>query len=398
MDITIKPSCLKGTLNAVSSKSDGHRKIICAALCDSETEIIINNISDDIEATLACIKNLGGDFVKTENGVLIKPVLEKKDKAVLDFRESGSTARFLLPVAAAICENGEFSGKGRLPERPLAEITREMRKNGVWVSSDNLPVNTKGLLKSGTFEISGDVSSQYISGLLFALPMLCSESKIKLTSPLMSAPYVDMTLDTLRKFGVEIEVLENEYVVRPQRFKSPGKLEVEGDWSAAAFWVVADKICKNIKIEGMNPNSHQGDRKIVEILDETEIDAANIPDLVPILAVLAASRVGTTRIFGAERLRQKESDRLFAMTKCINDLGGRTEETADGMIIYGSGKLTGGVVDSFSDHRIAMSATIASVICENEVKILGAECVKKSYPSFFCDFEKLGGVFDVSDR
>lgn len=398
MNVTIKPTRLSGTVKAVSSKSDGHRKIICAALSDGETEIIINNLSDDIEATLYAIKNLGGDFAKTENGVLVKPITGKKDKVSLDFRESGSTARFLLPVAAALCENAECIGRGRLPERPFYELTSQMRKNGVEVSADDLPIITKGCLESGVFEIPGNVSSQYISGLLFALPLLRKESVIKLTSPLMSAPYVDMTLDALSAFGVEIEVLENEYKVKPQKFISPKKLEVEGDWSAAAFWTVADKICGNVKIEGMNDDSRQGDKKIAEILDETEIDATNIPDLVPILAVLAASRVGKTRIFGAERLRIKESDRLLAMTKCINDLGGKAEETADGMIIYGTGKLAGGTVDSFSDHRIAMSAAIASLICENEVEIMGAECVKKSYPAFFEDFRKLGGVTHVSDR
>lgn len=398
MNITIKPTRLSGTVDAVSSKSDGHRKIICAALADSETEIIINNFSDDIDATLYAIKNLGGDFFKTESGVLIKPISEKKDRVSLDFRESGSTARFLLPVATALCDAGEFTGRGRLPERPFYELTSQMRKNGVMVSADNLPIVTKGHLESGVFEIPGNVSSQYISGLLFALPLLEKESVIRLTSPLMSAPYVDMTLDALSEFGVEIETLENEYKIKPQKFVSPEKLEVEGDWSAAAFWIVADKICSNVKIDGMNPNSRQGDKAIAEILDETEIDARDIPDLVPILAVLAASRVGKTRILGAERLRIKESDRLFAMTKCINDLGGRAEETADGMIITGTGKLSGGIVDSFNDHRITMAASIASVMCENEVKILGAECVKKSYPAFFEDFRKLGGKADVSDR
>lgn len=398
MNVTIKPTCLSGVVEAVSSKSDGHRKIICASLSDSETQIIINNISDDIEATLDAIKCLGGDFIKTENGILIKPIKGKKDKVSLDFRESGSTARFLIPIASVLCENGEFSGQGRLPERPFAELTSQMRKNGVEVSADNLPMTTKGILKSGEFKLPGNVSSQYISGLLFALSMLCKESRIKLTSPLMSAPYVDMTIDVLSKFGVKIEVLENEYIVKPQKYISPKRLEVEGDWSSAAFWIVADKICGNVKIKGMNLNSRQGDKAITEILDKTEIDARDIPDLVPILAVLAASRVGKTRIYGAERLRIKESDRLYAITKCIKDLGGNAEETKDGIIIYGTGKLAGGCVDSFNDHRIAMSCAIASCICENEVKILGAECVKKSYPAFFDDFIKLGGVIDVSDR
>lgn len=398
MNVIIEPSRLSGSINAVSSKSDGHRKIIAAALSDQSTEIILNNFSDDIDATLDCIKNLGGNFEKTENGVMITPITKQNKKVSLDFRESGSTARFILPVASVFCENGEFTGRGRLPQRPFAEITSQMRKNGVIVSADNLPMTTSGLLEAGVYEIPGNVSSQYLTGLLFALPNLTKESKIVLTSPLMSAPYVDMTLDVLKEFDVLIEVLENEYIVKPQKFISPKKLQVEDDWSAAAFWVVADKICGNINLTGMNENSRQGDKKITEILDATEIDATHIPDLVPILAVLAASRKGKTTIYGAERLRIKESDRLLAMTKCINDLGGCAKETPDGMIIYGTGRLKGGCVDSFGDHRIAMSAAIASLICENEVEITGAECVKKSYPAFFDDFRKLGGVVRVSDR
>ena len=395
MDIIITPKKLSGCVNAVSSKSDGHRKIIAAALSDKETEIVMNNFSDDIDATLLCIKNLGGYFTKTEEGVVVKPILNIPDSASLDFRESGSTARFLLPVTSALCENAEFTGRGRLPQRPFAELTGEMRKNGVMVSSDNLPMITSGKLKSGVFEIRGDISSQYITGLLFALLNVDEESKICLTTELLSAPYVDMTLDTLKEFGAEIELSENEYIVKPQKLVSPEKVTVEGDWSQAAFWVVANKICGDIEISGMNENSRQGDRKICDILEDTEIDATHIPDLVPILSILAASRVGTTRIFGAERLRIKESDRLFAMAKCINDLGGCAKETEDGIIIEGTGKLAGGTVDSFSDHRIAMSAAIASLICENEVKIMNAECVKKSYPGFFEDFKKLGGVCHV---
>lgn len=398
MNVILTPTRLSGSVTAVSSKSDGHRKIIAAALSDKKTEIIINNFSDDIDATLDCIKNLGGDFKKTQTGVLITPISKKKDKVSLDFRESGSTARFLLPITAAFCKNGEFTGRGRLPQRPFAEITSQMRKNGVDVSADNLPMTTSGLLEGNVYEIPGNVSSQYLTGLLFALPNLQKESKIVLTSALMSAPYVDMTLDVLKEFGISIEISGNEYNVVPQKFVSPQRLTVEGDWSAAAFWVVADKICGNVKVDGMNMKSRQGDKCITEILDNTEIDATHIPDLVPILAVLAASRCGKTHIFGAERLRIKESDRLLAMTRCITDLGGKAEETADGMIIYGTGKLEGGRVDSFGDHRIAMSAAIASCICEKEVEIIGAECVKKSYPAFFEDFKALGGVVRVSDR
>ena len=398
MKVIITPTKLSGTVSAVSSKSDAHRKIIAASLADKPTKININNFSDDIDATLDCIKKLGGNFEKDNKGVLITPISGSLKECSLNFRESGSTARFLLPVAAAVCEKGTFSGKGRLPERPFEELTAQLREHDVSVDSDKLPMNTNGNLTSGEYRISGNISSQYLTGLLYALPLLDCESKIILTSPLNSSAYVDMTLDTLSQFGVKIDVKDNIYTVKPQKYISPGEITAEGDWSSAAFWIVANKICSNININGMNMSSHQGDMQIIELLDKTEIDASQIPDLVPILAILAASRTGKTVIKGAARLRLKESNRLLAMTECINSLGGCAEETLDGMIINGTGTLNGGSVDGFGDHRVVMSAAIASCICENEVEIIGAESVKKSYPAFFEDFNSLGGIFNVSDR
>lgn len=397
MNIKIKPTMLSGTVRAVSSKSDGHRKIIASALSDKPTEILINNFSDDIDATLDCIKNLGGNFERTEKGVLIFPISKKPEYAELDFRESGSTARFLLPVAAALCPKCHFTGSGRLPQRPLFELTNQLRLHGTKTSGDFLPLDTSGILQGGEYAIRGDISSQYLTGLLFTLPLLLGENKIVLTSELASAPYVDMTIDTLSLFGIDVAMSGNEYKVGGGGYISPERLSAEGDWSSAAFWVVADKICGKISLSGMNYKSHQGDMRILDILDETDIDASQIPDLVPILAVLAASRRGKTVIYGAERLKLKESDRLLAMTECINNLGGNATKTDDGMIISGTGKLSGGRVDGFGDHRIVMSAAIASCICENDVEIMGAEAVKKSYPTFFEDFKRLGGVFSVSD-
>ncbi|MBO5059608.1 MAG: 3-phosphoshikimate 1-carboxyvinyltransferase [Clostridia bacterium] len=398
MKVRIVPKKLCGTVEAVSSKSDAHRKIIASALADRPTRIGINNFSDDIDATLECIEALGGGWQKNGNSVLITPIKPREGTASLDFRESGSTARFLLPVTAALSENGEYRGRGRLPERPFEELTTQLRLHDVAVDSDKLPMRTSGKLKSGEYRISGSISSQYLTGLLFALPLLEGDSRIVLTSSLNSSAYVDMTLDTLSQFGVNIEVRGNEYVIKSQKYISPGELTAEGDWSGAAFWVAADKICGGVNINGMNFASRQGDMQIMSLLDATDIDASQIPDLVPILAVLAASRNARTVIRGAERLRLKESDRLLAMTECINSLGGKAEETDDGIIIYGTGRLKGGRVDGFGDHRVVMSAAIASCICENEVEIDGAEAVKKSYPSFFEDFAALGGVFDVSDR
>ncbi len=398
MDIIITPRRLEGSLCAVSSKSDAHRKIIAAALSDKPTKININNFSDDIDATLGCISSLGGAFEKNEHSVLIKPIKRGKKCAELDFHESGSTARFLLPVAASLCEKGHFCGRGRLPQRPFFELTNQLRKHGVSIDSDSLPMQTKGLLQSGEYRISGDISSQYLTGLLLALPLLEKESSIVLTSPLNSSAYVDMTLDTLSQFGINIEVSASEYKIAPQSYKTPGEITAEGDWSAAAFWVVADKICEGINIGGLNPDSHQGDKKIMDLLCDTDIDASQIPDLVPILAVLAAARCGRTVIRNAARLRVKESDRLAAMVECINSLGGNAVETEDGLIIEGKGKLRGGTVNGYGDHRVVMSAAIASCICESEVKITGAEAINKSYPAFFEDFKRLGGVFNVSDR
>lgn len=393
MNVIITPSKLSGRVSAVSSKSDAHRKIIAASLANKPTKININNFSDDIDATLDCISSLGGKWEKDDTGVLVTPISKSIKDASLNFRESGSTARFLLPVAATLCENGSFIGKGRLPERPFSELTSQLRSHGVEVDSDKLPMHTTGILKSGEYSISGSISSQYLTGLLFALPRLSEESKIILTSSLNSSAYVDMTLDTLNQFGVNIEVCKNTYIIKPQKYISPEEVSAEGDWSSAAFWVVANKICGNTEIDGMNTSSRQGDMQIVNLLDETDIDASQIPDLVPILAVLAASKVGRTTIRGAARLRLKESDRLLAMTECINNLGGCAKETDDGMIIDGIGCLKGGTVDGFGDHRVVMSAAIASCICKDKVEIIGAEAVKKSYPRFFDDFKKLGGVF-----
>ena len=395
MNVKITPGKLCGKVNAVTSKSDAHRKIIAAALSDIPTQICMENFSDDINATLNCINALGGDFKKNNNGVLICPIKKTKPN-VLDFGESGSTARFLIPVASALYSENHYTGRGRLPERPFKELIDVMNKNGVKAEGMGLPEKTEGLLTGGEFKIPGDISSQYISGLLFAMPLLDKESKIILTSPLKSAAYVDMTLDTLKEFGITVEVSDGEFSVKPQKYKSPKEVTAEGDWSNAAFWICADKLCGGIDIDGLSNKSHQADMAITKLLDKTMIDAEQIPDLVPILSILAAGRKGKTQIINAERLRIKESNRLYAMTRCINSLGGSAEETSDGMIIYGTGQLEGGTVDGFSDHRIVMSAAIASIICRNTVEITGAEAVNKSYPGFFEDFKNLGGIVECT--
>lgn len=395
MNVKINPEKLFGEVFAISSKSFAHRMIIAAALADKKTKINLNIYSEDIDATLSCIEALGARVEKQKDYVLVYPIKKGLKNVVLDCNESGSTARFLLPVAAAVSDSFKMVGRGRLPERPLLPLVSQMTKNGVTTDSDRLPMSVSGRLMSGKYEIAGNISSQYITGLLMALPLMEGESEIILTSHLESAAYVDITLDVLSRFGVKIEKTDNGYRVFPSVYTSPGEISVEGDWSNAAFWVVADKICGNIKIKGLNYDSLQGDMGILTEVGKDIIDANQIPDLVPILAVAACAKSGRTQIINAQRLRIKESDRLKAVCLTLTALGADVLETDDGLIINGNKKLNGGEIDSFNDHRIVMSGAIASCLCENPVIIKNAQAVNKSYPTFFEDFKKLGGCIEI---
>ncbi|MFV0497350.1 MAG: 3-phosphoshikimate 1-carboxyvinyltransferase [Candidatus Fimivivens sp.] len=420
MDIRITPAPLCGTLRAIASKSDAHRCLICAALCDTPTEVVISTLNRDIEATMGCLAALGAEFSQIQAGVWrVRPISQPSNQAVLDCCESGSTLRFLLPVAAALCQNIRFVGVGRLPNRPLSPLREEMALHGCCFDGIQLPFTMSGTLRAGTFTLPGDISSQYITGLLFALPLLAGDSHIILTTPLESAGYVAMTLRTLARFNIEITALPNGggyHIKGGQRYGSPGRVTAEGDWSNAAFWLAAGAICAPVAVTALDVDTVQGDRKIIPLLQRfgaqaeidrgravvspqalrgIDIDAAEIPDLVPILAVVACATVGTTQITHAARLRIKESDRLRTMTEALNALGGRVSEQADGLIIEGTGGLRGGVVNSFNDHRIAMAVSIASAICAEDVIIQDAAAVEKSYPNFFEDFKKMGGKVDV---
>lgn len=416
MNIKITPSPLNGSIHAIPSKSAAHRVFICAALSDKKCSISLPKSCDDIDMTLKCLEALGANMERTTNGVAVTPVWSNlKQKTVLDCGESGSTLRFLLPVAAALGVNTVFVGKGRLPERPLSPLKEQLMSHGIKVK-DNGIIEISGKLQPGEFTLSGDVSSQFITGLLFALPLLDGDSTINLTSPLQSKGYVDMTIDALRQFGVTIYEGENFFSVKGnQQFISPASLNVEGDWSNAAFWLVAGVLNGDIEITGMDMNSKQGDMAIVDILKRmgaqidikgisirctkshlkaTDIDASNIPDLVPVLAVAASLAEGETRIYNAERLRLKESDRLKTTSEAILSLGGQIHETDDGLVIFGKPSLDSGQCDSFNDHRIAMSLAVASVSCTAPVIIERAQAVQKSYPDFFEDMKLLGAKIE----
>ena len=398
MNVRIYPCTLDGDVYAPASKSMAHRALLCAALAERESEVLLSSSSEDIDATARCIEAAGGKVERGKSGWKISPV-SGAENALYDCGESGSTLRFFLPVVAALGVGGTFTGKGRLPARPLGELLSVLR--GCRVSGDKLPLHIEGRLQNGLFRLRGDVSSQYITGLLFALPLLGGDSEIELTAPLESASYVEMTLRALAEAGVAAERTEKGFFVRGgQRFRPKDKTEVEGDWSNAAFFLTASAIGNLVRVRGLDKHSAQGDAKVLSALlslrsGGAEIDASDIPDLVPVLSVAAAYATGKTVFKNAARLRLKECDRLHAAALNLNALGGKATETPDGLIVQGTGGLKGGKAEGFNDHRIVMSMAIAATQAEGPVEISGAEAVNKSYPSFFEEFKRLGGKFDV---
>ncbi|MBR4020744.1 MAG: 3-phosphoshikimate 1-carboxyvinyltransferase [Firmicutes bacterium] len=377
-------------IRIISSKSDAHRALICGALSKDPCRVIYSGTSRDIEATEACLGAL------------------REGRREMYCGESGSTLRFLLPLMGALGHEAEFHMEGRLPQRPLSPLYEELEAHGCTLSPQGqVPLTIEGQLQPGTYRLPGNVSSQYISGLLFALPLLEGDSEILLTSTLESTPYVDMTIKTLSLFGIRIEKTSGGYAARGnQAYTAPKEYMVEGDWSNACFFLAAGAFTEGgITVSGLNLDSLQGDKAILDILQEMgatvstgpagitvqpgeglcgiTIDASQIPDMAPILSVLGLAASGTTEIRNAERLRIKESDRLRAITKTLTALGGQVEELPDGLRIEGGRRLTGGTIDSHNDHRIAMMAAIASLICDGKVTIGHAEAVEKSYPDFF---------------
>lgn len=416
MNVAVKPGLLSGAVAAIPSKSDAHRLLIAAALADAPTHIELPSRSRDIDATAGCLRALGADIQDEPGGVSVALMKKRGEAPLLDCGESGTTLRLILPVAAALCKSARLIGRGRLPERPLAELVRCLSANGAKFDHDRLPLTILGELCPGEYSIPGDVSSQYISGLLFALPLLAGDSSIRLTSPLESAGYVDMTLSALFRFGVTAEQKPDGFFIPGnQAYRSPGNVWVEGDWSNAAFFLAAGAIGKPVTCTGLDAASAQPDRTILELLGRfgadvtwrdgavtvspasltgVDIDVSQSPDLVPILAVLGCAAVGQTRLYNARRLRMKESDRLCAVAAMLRAFGAAVEELPDELVIKG-GALSGGSVDCCEDHRIAMAAAVAATIAAGETALTGAECVEKSYPSFFEDFVLLGGSIDV---
>lgn len=394
MDITIHPSKLHGIVHAIPSKSQAHRLLICAAFADKDTHIICPQTNQDIEATAQCLRAIGATIEHSAVGYHVQPVRSIPVEAVLPCNESGSTLRFMLPIVGALGIHATFQLQGRLPERPLSPLWEEMERKGCSLKRpDGNSITCTGKLKTGQYQIAGNVSSQFITGLLFAMALINGDTELLITGNLESKPYVDMTLQALSLFGVN----GNCFAFNGrQRFISPGTITVEGDWSNAAFFLAAAKLGSVISVLGLNTSSAQGDRSIATILDNISenitLDVADIPDLVPILAVTAAANRGATFV-NIARLRLKESDRVEAVCQMLRDFGTEVSATDNSLRVL-PGQFTGCTVDSHGDHRIAMSAAIASTQALGPVTILNAECVAKSYPSFWDEFAKLGGKYE----
>jgi len=417
MDVKIFPARLNGAVDAIPSKSQAHRALICAGLADKPTHVECNGESEDILATAACLSALGAGIERESGAYVVHPLKREVAGgiATLPCGESGSTFRFMLPIVGALGRKVCFIPKGRLPERPLSPLYEELVSHEAELSPQgSVPFYAGGRLTPGSYSLYAGVSSQFISGLLFALPLLDGDSRLTLTGSAESFPYIELTMAMLEEFGVKAEFDGGAFSIPGgQTYRSSGVVRVEGDWSNAAFWLGAGAIGSgSVTCAALNLQSKQGDRAILDLLAKfgaqvevkgsavtvsrgklrgIEINAKDIPDLVPILAVIAAVAEGTTVIRNAGRLRTKESDRLASVSALLRALGADADETEDGLVLHGAAAFSGGEVQSYGDHRIAMSAAIAAMVCSEPVVIHGAEAVNKSYPGFFDDLRLLGG-------
>lgn len=401
-----------GVIRIPASKSQAHRMLICAALSESPSHLILDGFSADIEATLQCLEALGARFTQEADGLSIIPIETRPAYAKLDAGESGSTLRFLLPVLGALGVRAEVRMHGRLPERPLSPLWEVLEAHGMQLRQDGAVLHTDGQLCAGDYCLPGNVSSQFISGLLFALPLLGDDSTLTVTGALQSARYVAMTEQALAAAGILTKKDGQVWQIGgEQRYAAPAVQTVEGDWSNAAFFLCMGALSETgVTVTGLNPESLQADRAITELLTRfgaeltvsgqtvtvrrgalhgITLDAGPIPDLIPVVSCLAALCDGETRIENAARLRLKESDRLQSTAALLSSLGGSVRELPDGLVIWGRARLSGGTADACGDHRIAMSAAMAACGCAGPVTVLGSECVAKSYPAFWKDFASL---------
>ena len=414
MNVTIQPGPRQGRVRIPASKSQAHRLLLCAALGEGETELLCGGLSADIRATMDCLRALGAGIWQEGERLRVKPIRTAPRSCALPCGESGSTLRFLLPQAGALGTEAVFHRKGRLPQRPLRPLDEELRSHGMKLREEGEALYASGKLAAGDYTLPGNVSSQFISGLLMALPQLPGDSRLTVTGDLESAGYVAMTEDALAESGIRWQRTGQVWSIPGgQRFHPPRLCQVEGDWSNAAFFLCAGALSRRgVTVEGLSLRSSQGDQAVLRLLrrfgaEVTEregavtvrsgmlhgitVDAGPIPDLIPTLSVVAAASVGDSRMENARRLRDKESDRLEGTAALIRDLGGSARVEGDTLIIHGRGGLRGGNASVLGDHRLAMAAAIAACACRESVTVDDSRCVEKSYPRFWEDFRQLKG-------
>lgn len=408
------PGARTGCVHIPASKSVAHRLLLCAALSGAPVTLQLDGLSRDILATTECLRALGAQIDERPGALCVRPIEKAPTEAILPVGESGSTLRFLLPVVGALGVNAAFQMQGRLPQRPLQPLDRELTAHGMALRQSGDTLFAEGRLQPGAFQLPGNVSSQYISGILFALPLLSADSTLAVTGAVESEAYIKMTEAALRQAGILFEKSCTRYQIPGgQRYRAPSRCAVEGDWSNSAFFLCMGALSETgVCVFGLDPDSAQGDRAVLDILRRfgaevwvqpgqvavrrgqlrgINIDAAPIPDLIPVLSVVAALAEGETKIENAARLRLKESDRLQSTAAMLTSLGAQVVELPDGLIICGKPQLTGGTVDACNDHRIAMAAATAACACREPVTVYQAQCVEKSYPRFWEDFEALEG-------
>lgn len=415
MNVTLKSPGFSGVIDAIPSKSHAHRLLICAALADKPTRLFCPATNADIDATVRCLSALGAEIRYDGCWFDVTPIDRTKKydtPAVLNCGESGSTLRFLVPVALALGREVLFQMSGRLPSRPMSPLREVLIDHGaVFSDVGSNPLRVSGALHGGDFAFDGGVSSQFTTGLLLALPLLKENSAVTLFGKVESRPYIDLTLASMKEFEVGACDCGNRFEVSPGVYTSPAEIKIQGDWSNAAFMLSAGALSDDgVTVIGLDTSSAQGDKEILNIVrgfgaDVTvsaesvrvkkgalrgiTVDAADIPDLVPIISVVASVADGETVIENCARLRLKESDRLYTVCEMINSVGGEAEIHGDSLRIAGKTSLRGGEVNSYNDHRIAMSASVLASVCTEDVTVLGADAVNKSYPGFFRDLEKI---------
>lgn len=404
MDVCIHPRRLSGVVTPPPSKSMAHRLIIAASLAAGESQIRQVEFSQDVEATLRCMTALGAHWEERPDGLRIHGIGGLREPfgelPRFDCGESGSTLRFLIPIALTAGQGGVFTGRGRLMERPQQPYYDLFAEKGIRWSQEEGVLRVEGQLTPGTYRLPGNVSSQFFTGLLLALPLLEGPSTLISTTPLESASYVTMTMGALERAFVPVRCVHApegfRFQVAPAIYQ-PFDATAEADWSQAAFWLAAAALGSPVRLRGLDAGSFQGD-KVVTVhagtlsrSGDVRIDLSDCPDLLPPLAVMAAVRQGNTHFRGAARLRLKESDRLTTVRAMLEALGVSVQEGPDTLTVQGRDRLSGGVVDGANDHRIVMAAAVAATRSLSPVTILGAEAVKKSYPRFWQDYEQLGG-------